>query len=46
MGSVYSQAADVAIAQGYSSYPDFRDINEEVLYLFCSYAMSTNFSVS
>lgn len=46
LGSVHSQAADAAVAQGYSSYPDFRDINEEALYLFCSFAMSTNFSVS
>jgi hypothetical protein len=46
IGSAYSQAADAAVAQGYSSYPDFRDVNEEALYLFCSFAMSTNFSVN
>ena len=26
--------------QGFTTYFDFRDINEEVIYLFCSYAMS------
>lgn len=33
------------VSQGFTTYADFRDINEEVIYLFCSYAMSTNFSV-
>lgn len=35
----------VDINQGFTTYADFRDINEEVIYLFCSYAMSMNFSV-
>jgi len=38
-----SQFAD--INQGFTTYSDFRDINEEVLYLFCSYSMSMNLGV-
>jgi len=31
---------------GFTTYPDFRDINEEVIFLFCSFAMSQNFLVA
>jgi len=27
------------------TYPDYRDFTEEIMYLFCSFAMSLNFSV-
>jgi hypothetical protein len=43
MGSRQNQQAE--INQGFTTYADFRDINEEVIYLFCSYSMSLNFTV-
>jgi len=29
----------------FTTYPDFRDLTEEVIFLYCSFSMSTNFSV-
>jgi hypothetical protein len=33
-------------SQGITTYQDFRDLNEEIIFLFCSFAMSQNFTVS
>jgi hypothetical protein len=30
---------------GFTTFADFRDVNEEFMFLFCSYAMSQNISV-
>jgi len=32
-------------AESFTTFPDFRDVNEEFMFLFCSYAMSQNISV-
>lgn len=40
-----SHTAAISALEGFTSYEDFRDISEELMYLFCSLAMSNAFSV-